>query len=69
MKCVVVFMAEAPVPNDAPPVPSVVVADSADSDVTLPELLVVRNRQSGVIAIPLRFRSVLQFPIPERQVF
>ena len=44
MKCVVVFMAEAPVPNYAPPVSRVVVSDSTDSDVALPEFLVVRNR-------------------------
>ena len=44
MKCVVVFMAEAPVPNYAPPVSRVVVTDSTDSDVALPEFLVVRNR-------------------------
>ena len=44
MKCMVVFMAEAPVPNNAPPVSRVVVTDSADSDVALPEFLVVRNR-------------------------
>ena len=44
MKCVVVFMTEAPIPNYAPPVSRVVVTDSTDSDVALPEFLVVRNR-------------------------